>query len=246
MPTHTFEDDINIDVSFASTSTESGYLVAPATLAREGVQSYYARELGVEDETHKPGDLIGVYRSAATLAQSCESFEGLPLVLTHLWIDSSNWRANAIGDVRDIEMRGADMVGTLIVRDKGAVEQIRDGKQTEMSNGYRAVLLHKPGTYEGQAYEFEQTAIAGNHVALVSASRCGPRCRIMDSAGCACGGTCETCKGKERDPRREWMKRMVHSWEKTWPPPGDDEDELGPSDDPVEAYKQRLARAARR
>jgi uncharacterized protein len=159
------------------TITKDGYLTASAVLAKAGVFNYRADELGLKNR--KPDEMVAVYRSTDALAKSVESFEAQPIALDHKWITSANWRSNAIGDVRDVEMHGDGMVGTLIVRDAAGIKAVQGGK-TQLSNGYHATIVHRPGTYEGKAYEYEQTNFLGNHIALVDAARCGSECRIQD------------------------------------------------------------------
>ena len=174
-----FADVIETPVATARTLTGDGYLTAPATLARAGVFTYAARELGIKHRP--PTSLVKVYRSADELAKAVESFESQTITLDHKWTTAANWRANAIGDVRDVEMNGDAMAGVLIVRDADAIKAIDQGK-SQLSNGYSARLIHRPGKFEGQDYEFEQIDFHGNHIAIVDAARCGPECRVGDSA----------------------------------------------------------------
>jgi hypothetical protein len=190
MPTLAFEDVITVPSS--RTTTHDGYVTAPATLARAGVQSYRFAELGMRDGKHKP----------------------------------------------------EDMVGTLILRDANAIAKINAGR-SQLSNGYRGEIIPRRGVHEGQTYEFEQTNLVGNHVAIVDKARCGTSCRIMDSPGCSCGGHAGHCNCQEHDPRQQAMERQSHSWKLSWgesTPPDDHHPE--PEDiDPREAYKQRQQNA---
>lgn len=173
-----FNDVIVTPDASMRTITKDGYLTAPATLARAGVFKYLAGELGIKDR--KPETPIAVFRSPESLAEAVDSFESQTITLDHKWTTAANWRANAVGDVRDVELRGDSMVGTLIVRDAKAIKAIDEGT-SQMSNGYAAKLVHRPGKYQGEDYEYEQTTFHGNHVAIVDKARCGPDCRIFDS-----------------------------------------------------------------
>jgi hypothetical protein len=177
----TFADVFAMPESSTRTVTADGYLTAPATLARAGVFKYLAAELGLTDR--KPNDVINVYRSADALAKATETFESQTITLDHKWTNAKNWRDNAVGDVRDVEMQGDAMIGTLIIRDDGAIKAIDEAKMTQLSNGYAARLLRRAGKHLGQDYEYEQTDFHGNHIAIVGAARCGSECRIGDSAG---------------------------------------------------------------
>jgi len=173
----TFEDVTEAPSSH--TLTGDGYLVTPAVLARAGIHKYFATELGLTDR--KPNEIISVYRSAETLQESVDSFESQTITLDHKWTSASNWKANAIGDVHDVEMRGEEMYGTLIIRDADAIATVRKGK-TQLSNGYSARLVRKPANHRGQEYEYEQQDLRGNHIAVVTRGRCGHSCRIADCA----------------------------------------------------------------
>jgi len=177
-PDTRFQDYSDFPETSQRTITGDGYLTAPAILASAGVFEYLASELGLTDR--KATDRVKVFRSVEELTKAVDSFESQTITLDHKWTDASNWRSNAIGDVRDVEIRGDSMMGTLIVRDAEAIRAIGKGK-AQVSNGYKARLISKPGEFRGQTYEFEQIDFHGNHTAVVDAARCGPLCRIGDS-----------------------------------------------------------------
>jgi hypothetical protein len=167
--------------------TDAGFLVAPATLARVGVQEYKARELGLDG-----GDkIVRLYRPPTEVFATAAvgSFDGAPVTLEHPAgnVDATNWRHVAVGDVRDVKVDGKHVTGTLVVRDRAAIDEIIAGK-SQLSCGYSFDLDLTPGTTtDGQAYDGVQKAIAGNHVAIVDSARCGPSCRVAD-----CGGDAHT------------------------------------------------------
>lgn len=172
-----FTDLVEASLSGRSKNSD-GYLIAPAVLARAGVFSYTAKELGLEDRP--PQSRVRVFRSPETLALASQGFESQTITLDHKWTTALNWRSNAVGDVRDVEMSGDQMAGTLIVRDAKAIEAIEHGK-TQLSNGYSARLINRAGKFQGEDYEFEQTEFVPNHVAIVDRARCGSSCRVGDS-----------------------------------------------------------------
>lgn len=174
-----FEDVIAMPVESTRTMTSDGYLIAPAIIARAGVFEYLAGELGLTDR--KPDVVVKVFRSVDALTKAVESFESQAVTLDHKWTNAQNWRENAVGDIRDVEMRGVEMNGTLIVRDRAAIEAIKKGT-SQLSNGYTAKIVPKIGTFDNVPYEFEQVDFRGNHTAIVPAARCGNVCRIGDKA----------------------------------------------------------------
>ena len=163
-----------------------GSLVAPATLARTGVQAYYAYELGLTAADGFPDRFatVRLYRPAEEVfdAQSLASFESVPLTDDHPknFVTPQTRAELERGVVHTIGRDGDLMTGIVHAR-KEIVNKIQDGKQ-ELSNGYSFALDLTPGkTPTGEAYDGVQRNIRGNHVALVDSARCGSACRVADS-----------------------------------------------------------------
>jgi hypothetical protein len=121
--------------------TDEGYLIAPGTLARTGVQNYFAYEMGLVDDGLDPMKIISLHRPPEEVfaPDSMASFEGKPITLNHppegSAVTADNWAELAKGDVRDISRAGDLMTATLVIRSKDAIEAIQTGK-SELSNGY--------------------------------------------------------------------------------------------------------------
>lgn len=167
------------------TVTSEGFLVAPGNLARTGVQSYRAYELGLDADGMDPMKPIRLHRPAEEVfsAESMASFENKPITIEHpgVAVTADNWSELAKGEVRGISRAGDVMSGTLLIKAKDAIEAVNTGK-VQLSNGYTFDLDMTPGTTaDGHAYDGIQRNIRGNHVALVDAARCGSACRIADS-----------------------------------------------------------------
>lgn len=167
------------DASVAS----DGYLYRQGNLARTGIQEYLAHELGI------PGmdamRVVRLYRPPEEVFDptSMASFDGKPVTVDHpsVLVTSDNWKAFAVGDVSNIGRNGNFMTAKVALKDKAAIDALSSGKR-ELSNGYNFQLDMTPGTTpDGQAYDGVQRNIRGNHIALVSAARCGSACRISDS-----------------------------------------------------------------
>lgn len=165
--------------------TDEGFLVAPGTLARVGVQAYRARELGMDGDGDR---LVRLHRPREEVfaADSLASFEAKPVTLGHPAgnrVTAENWRDLAVGDVRDVAEAGEEMRARLIVRDRAAVKAIEGGK-TALSNGYTFDLDPTPGvSVTGDSYDGVMRNIRGNHVAIVDFARGGSACRIADGQG---------------------------------------------------------------
>lgn len=163
--------------------TDEGFLVAPGSMiARTGIQTYRAYELGLDGS---PMRQIRLYRSPDEVfaPDSIASFEGKPLTIDHPadLVTKDNWRDLAKGDGSNVRRAGDYMSADITMRDKDAIDAYEAGKK-ELSNGYTFELDMTPGmTPDGQAFDGRQRNIRGNHIALVDAARCGSACRISDS-----------------------------------------------------------------
>ena len=139
--------------------------------ARIGSQDYLAHELDLEGD---PNRVIQVERSRSEVRQSAPSFRNVPLTSNHPseLVGRGSLERLAVGIVSDawFDSDTGQLRGDLWVWDDQAVIDIIGGKR-ELSAGYIA-------RYEPKGNGFEQTAIKGNHVALVSAGRSGMAQRI--------------------------------------------------------------------
>ncbi|BBE09602.1 Uncharacterized protein MCB1EB_1441 [Mycoavidus cysteinexigens] len=166
------------------TYTPEGFLIAPAKLARSGIQSYRAVEFS--DGSGDPMRILNIYRPPEEVfaPESLASYEGAPLTNDHppsFFVTADNWRHLALGFVRNIRQQEGYVVGDLIVQDKSAIALIESGK-VGLSAGYQSQKDMTPGiTPDGQPYDGIQRNIRVNHIALTRTPRCGPTCRIEDS-----------------------------------------------------------------
>lgn len=169
------------------TITPEGFLVAPATIARTGVQTYRAGELGIgKDQGLNPMTPVRLHRPAEEVfsPESVASFNNLPITLNHPagnQVNAKNWRSVSVGDVSDVVGNGTTLDGKTTVRDGSAVQAVVGGKKY-LSGGYTFELDPTPGTAaDGSEYDGVMRKIRGNHVAIVDSPRGGPVCRIADS-----------------------------------------------------------------
>ena len=163
--------------------TADGYLAVRAKAARTGVYDYLASEVGAPS-TFKATDVVKIYRDAADVfsEDAVRSFIGRPITNDHpsVAVNASNWRDHARGTIMGAMRDGEYLAFDLVLMDADAIDAVADGKR-ELSNGYACQLDWTPGKApDGTAYDARQTAIRGNHVALVDAGRAGPNCAIKD------------------------------------------------------------------
>lgn len=164
--------------------TPEGYLLcSEVPIARTGSLEYLPEEVPITPAGGK--DVITIYRLAEDLfsPETIASFEGKTFVVTHPadGVNPDNWRDVAVGHAQNVRRgSGAEsdlLLADVLVTDREAIIQIQDEGIREISCGYDA-------EYEEIAPGIgKQTAIIGNHVALVEAGRCGPRCAVRDQKG---------------------------------------------------------------
>lgn len=162
----------------------TGFLTAPVTLARTGVQYYMGYELGLTDRAM---DKIGVFRSPEQVfhADAVSSFENMVVTNDHpsVLVNIDNVKDLQTGQVSSITKLDNTIVGVVTITDKSLIKKIQSGKK-EVSVGYLNDLKESAGEYQGDKYEFIQTNIKGNHLAIVDAGRCGPACKLtIDDLG---------------------------------------------------------------
>jgi len=158
----------------------SGFLTAPVTLSRIGVQEYFGFEL---DSKLEPSKKYGVFRSPDEVfdKSSVDSFINLVSTDDHpsVPVTLSNVKDLQVGSVSGVEgsSDGKTLEGLLTLTDAATIKKVRDGK-AEVSVGYAHELVEESGVYEGINYDFVQTNIKANHLAIVDAGRCGAACKI--------------------------------------------------------------------
>ena len=159
--------------------TPEGYLLCPGTaVARTGVLEYAPEEVGMEGG---PDGKVTIHRTETEVfaPEAMAGFEGKPVTLEHPEEDVSpeNWRELAVGVAQNVRRGEGDqadlLLADLLITDERAIQEVRQGLR-ELSCGYDAHYV-ETGPGEGR-----QTNIVGNHIALVEAGRCGPRCKIKD------------------------------------------------------------------
>lgn len=169
-----------------SSITDEGYAVyKDVNIARTGIQEYLAIELGDAFSAREPADIIRVYRPAEEVfdAVSMQSFENKPITNDHptVPVTVSNHKDLAVGNANNIKQSGNFLQADLMITNPDVIADIKSGKR-ELSNGYTSSLELKAGiSPEGEKYDAIQRTIRGNHIAVVSASRCGANCSLSDT-----------------------------------------------------------------
>lgn len=162
----------------------SGFMSAPVILARVGVQHYTGKELGL---TKRAEERIGVLRSAEEVFNddSVASFANLVLTDDHpsemVTVDNvSKYQVGMVSSVSKVQ--DTHLAGRATITNKKQIAKIVDGK-VQVSVGYMSELVQEGGTFDGVKYEYKQTNIWANHLAIVDAGRCGPACKLTLDKG---------------------------------------------------------------
>ncbi|PWU04920.1 MAG: hypothetical protein C5B43_03970 [Verrucomicrobia bacterium] len=154
--------------------TDEGYIKARAIVTRCGVFLYKNADGTIRKELRHPDDVL--------VPESLESIKMIPVVNGHppeRLVNSDNAKKLAIGYTGElVENQMPYIVANLLVTDKDAVDEIKNKKKNELSLGYTVDLIPDSGTYNGEPYEYRQTNIRYNHLALVDQARAGPEARI--------------------------------------------------------------------
>ena len=164
--------------------TPDGFLLClNVPIARTGALQYTPAEM--PHIPPGPGQFVTVERPEGVVfsTETMASFNGKPVVIGHPSTDSglltpSTARMAAIGNMQNIR-RGAGsdadkLLADLLITDAIAISLIESGQLREVSCGYRGIV--EP-TGPGRGV---QTAVIGNHLALVDRGRAGAECAIKD------------------------------------------------------------------
>lgn len=152
-------------------------------LSKVGVFPYIGKNIPGAD----PGKVFMVYRPAEELSDpaTIESIKLTPWVNDHAMLGAVKGGVPAeqkgvhgvIG--QDVYFDGDTLYGNLKLFSQEQAERIDNGK-TPLSLGYRCRYEHAPGVFNGQAYEYIQRQIRGNHLASVEDGRMGPEVAVLD------------------------------------------------------------------
>ena len=165
--------------------TDNGFLRVTGKAARTGVYQYLASELGLTDRA--PNTIVNVYRPADEVfnADSLATYSNVDVTNDHpsAMVDAKTYKSTSVGHVIGATQNGDFVDVELIIKDAQAISDVESGK-SQLSPGYTAVYVAELGTTDtGESYEFKQTGIDVNHVAIVKRGRGGAQVRIDDNQG---------------------------------------------------------------
>lgn len=164
----------------------NGYMhVEVSNISKANVCPYYGSEIpGWQDMGLQADRLYQLYRDPDELARGAETFNNVPLLSQHVPVIPEDGLPEdlIIGSTgTDAEFDGTYLRNSLVVWSAEYQEAIEDGRQRELSCGYRYRADMTAGqTPEGLRYDGVMRDIMGNHVALVIEGRAGPDVVVGD------------------------------------------------------------------
>ena len=174
-----------LDRSSVRTFDDDGHLhVSTANISKATVNPYLGREIPGFKELGLDADKVyKLLRDPKELEKAASSFTGKPLLIKHTPVGADDHpHDKVVGAVGAVKYEHPFLKAPLHVWPGEAIDLIKNGKQSQLSAGYRYTPRMEPGTYEGQHYDGRMTEISGNHLALVEEGRAGPQCVVGDSA----------------------------------------------------------------
>ena len=162
--------------------TQEGYIVATSRVARTGVQTYLASELGDVADDFKPDAVVRVYRAEDQVfhKDTLASITRVPVTLGHPpeMVDADNWATYSVGDVGDAFARDGEWIVVNPMIKDAAARTAAETTHKEISMGYTANIVK---ARDGVDADFEMVDIRMNHLALVPKGRAGSQARIGDA-----------------------------------------------------------------
>lgn len=151
-------------------------------ISKVGVFPYMGRSISDECE---PDKVYYVFRSADTLSQSVPTWDNPPKP----FINDHEMLGEGFSKIDDRPVQGVihnpvfendTLYADISVYSESLKDKIANGKK-ELSLGYFCKYRKEKGVYKGQAYDFVQEDMVGNHIALVDNGRCGSDVKVFDS-----------------------------------------------------------------
>ena len=170
-----------MDAAFAEAQTAreediNNYItIKKNPISRSGVFQYLGRSIGAPD----PDKIYNVYRPAEEFTpEMLESFKLIPIVNDHTMLGPQD-KGFVPAEEKGVHgTTGAEVIfedgilyAPLRIFSETLSKMIESGK-TALSLGYRCIYEKASGIFNGQAYDYIQRQLRGNHLALVDAARC--------------------------------------------------------------------------
>lgn len=186
---------------------KDGFLIADSIITRTGVFTYRNADGTTRKELRHPDDVFK--------QDSLKTLSMLPITLLHpseKSVNSDNVSRLQKGYTGEsITIQNSKYIrNKLKITAKDAIKAVKDGIQ-ELSLGYKLALIKEDGVFENERYDYRQTEMSYNHLAIVPKGRAGKEARISldseDGVQCvtttkkdcsgACSGNCSCSNAKD-------------------------------------------------
>lgn len=156
----------------------NGYIsIEKNPISQVGIFQYLGKSI---DKNAIPDKIYNVYRPAEELknAEAIESFKLVPLIDDHAMLGvgdpkmlppESKGVHGATGD--NVVFEDGVLYANLKIFSNFLADMLKSGK-TALSLGYRCSYKKMAGLFNGEPYDYIQTNLRGNHIALVDSPRC--------------------------------------------------------------------------
>ncbi len=151
---------------------ENGFLRGDGYATRFGVFTYLNSDGTLRKELRHPTDVLKI--------DSMHSMKMLPLTNNHPTelVNSDNATKYQVGYTgENVRPDGEHILTPIVVTDSNAIKEVYNGKH-QLSLGYTVDLVEEVGEFDGIHYDYRQTNIRYNHLALVGQGRAGGEAKL--------------------------------------------------------------------
>jgi hypothetical protein len=159
--------------------TSEGYLSGTAVIARTGVQEYRNADGSIRREYRPPEEVSKkIYLDSIKMIPVTNGHPNEP-------VTAQNASSLSIGTTGErVDFADGLVTSSLRITHKDGIEAVKSGRK-ELSLGYQVTLEHKPGvTEDGEEYDYIQTQMVANHLAIVDRARAGSIARLNVDGDC--------------------------------------------------------------
>lgn len=151
-------------------------------ISKAGVFPYLGKSISDDCE---PDKIYYVFRSPETLKASADTWDNPPKP----FINDHEMLGEGFSKIDDRPVQGVihnpvfendTLYADISVYSESLKDAIANGKK-ELSLGYFCKYRKEKGVYKGEAYDYVQEDMVGNHIALVDNGRCGSDVKVFDS-----------------------------------------------------------------
>ncbi len=163
------------------TDTNGFWLIKHNPVSKVGVFPYYGSNISKDCD---PNKVYKVLRPETTLIESVPTWDNPPKP----FIDDHEMLGEGFTPVDDRPVQGiiynpvvedGVLYADIAVYSEDLKHAIENGKK-ELSLGYFCEYKKARGVHDGEVYDYVQTNMVGNHIALVDAGRCGSDVKVFD------------------------------------------------------------------